>query len=91
LTRDVTDHQQKLREPKLEHQPPHGGFWESVANVGRRKTTAIAVFTSRGDQPGGHRCSGSSEGSAGSVSSQSGFRPMTACRPLPVQKEKEKL
>ena len=28
----------------MEHHPPHGGFWEPVANVGRRKTTAIAVF-----------------------------------------------
>jgi len=40
----VTDDQPTLRAPKLEHHPPHGGFWESVANVGRRKTTAIAGF-----------------------------------------------
>ena len=40
----MSDHQQNLIEPKLEHQPPHAWYWASAASVRRLRTTAIAVF-----------------------------------------------
>jgi heavy metal translocating P-type ATPase len=41
----MTDHQQKATELKLSHQPPPGRFWESLADLWRRKTTVIAAFS----------------------------------------------
>jgi heavy metal translocating P-type ATPase len=40
----MTDPQPKLKEAKLEHQPPCGWLWESLARVWRRRTTVIAGF-----------------------------------------------
>ena len=36
---------EKGAEPKSSHQPPPGRFWESLADLGRRKTTVIAAFS----------------------------------------------
>ena len=36
---------EKGAEPKPSHQPPPGRFWESLADLGRRKTTVIAAFS----------------------------------------------
>ena len=41
----MTDHQQKATGLKLSHQPPPGRFWESLADLWRRKTTVIAAFS----------------------------------------------
>jgi cation transport ATPase len=35
----------KGAEPTLSHQPPPGRFWESLADLWRRKTTVIAAFS----------------------------------------------
>jgi heavy metal translocating P-type ATPase len=40
----MSDHQQNLTEPKLEHQPPRAWYWESATNAWRLRTSAIAVF-----------------------------------------------
>ena len=40
----MSDHQQNLTEPKLEHQPPRAWYWESATNVWRLRTSVIAVF-----------------------------------------------
>ena len=36
---------EKGAEPKSSHQPPPGRFWESLADLGRLKTTVIAAFS----------------------------------------------
>ena len=36
---------EKGAEPKSSHQPPPGRFWESLADLGRRKTTVIAALS----------------------------------------------
>ena len=36
---------EKGAEPKSSRQPPPGRFWESLADLGRRKTTVIAAFS----------------------------------------------
>ena len=36
---------EKGAKPKLSHQPPPGRFWESLADLWRRKTTVIAAFS----------------------------------------------
>ena len=44
LERPPASGSEKGAEPKSNHQPPPGRFWESLSDLGRRKTTVIAAF-----------------------------------------------
>ena len=44
LERPPASGSEKGAEPKPNHQPPPGRFWESLSDLGRRKTTVIAAF-----------------------------------------------
>ncbi len=40
----TTDHEPKVTDSKLSHQPPHGWLWESLTVIWHRKTTVIAAL-----------------------------------------------